>query len=388
MNKKCLAFACMLSLVLTTTPVLAVAEPSNSFYTDVSLENICEISLSDTNVLELSPVDIKSIDNDFTINQLGAFLDSQGLIVYRNDDGITHPILDGYFNLPTQENAAPILASDSIEANSAMDYGKDIAIIYYLDSQGAISTHTINVASDDDNYGFHNRLIDEAIYQIKVDTNQTMEPENPASPLASSVSGDYLNTKKYTYTRPPKGKLVAEYEFYTAQDVNGENYYIVFCNINGIPGAVLHDDDSSYHSQYEGEEMVVDISPVTTSVELDDYGPDRTITSSAVSYGVDVSVGFQDLSIGRSVSYTRNISDTEIATKCTSTDARWELRLYDPAQADNCKFEPAATFVCSSSKTRVTFDCFTSYTLDSTFTAQDVISLSRSLTCTAYSVSE
>ena len=94
-----------------------------------------------------------------------------------------------------------------------------------------------------------------------------MEPENPASPLASSVSGDYLNTKKYTYTRPPKGKLVAEYEFYTAQDVNGENYYIVFCNINGIPGAVLHDDDSSYHSQYEGEEMVVDISPVTTSVE-------------------------------------------------------------------------------------------------------------------------
>lgn len=134
--------------------------------------------------------------------------------------------------------------------------------------------------------------------------------------------------------------------------------------------------------------MVVDISPVTTSVELDDYGPDRTITSSAVSYGVDISVGLQDLSIGRSVSYTRNISDTEIATKCTSTDARWELSLYDPAQADNCKFEPAATFVCSNSKSRVTFDCFASYTLDSLFTAQDVISLSRSLTCTDSTVSE
>lgn len=122
--------------------------------------------------------------------------------------------------------------------------------------------------------------------------------------------------------------------------------------------------------------------------KLDDYGPDRTITSSAVSYGVDITVGLQDLSIGRSVSYTRNIYDTEIATKCTSTDARWELSLYDPAQADNCKFEPAATFVCSSAKTRVTFDCFVSYTLDSLFTAQDVISLSRSLTCTASNVSE
>lgn len=386
--KRCLAFVCMLSVFLMTTPVLAATEPSDPFYTEVSLENIYEISSSDTNVLELSPVDIKSIDSDRAINQLNTFLYSHGLIVYRNEKGITSPILDDYLNLPTQESARSVPASDSIESNSVMDAGKDIAIIYYLDNQGAISTHTINVASNDNNHDFHNQLIDETIYQITIDTDkQIMESATQAS-SANSVSGEYLNTKKYTYTRPPKGKLIVEYEFYTAQNVDGDDYYIIFCDINGIPGAVLHDDDSSYQSQYEGEEMVVDISPATTSVELDDYGPDRTITSSAVSYGVDITVGLQDLSIGRSVSYTRNIYDTEIATKCTSTDARWELSLYDPAQADNCKFEPAATFVCSSAKTRVTFDCFVSYTLDSLFTAQDVISLSRSLTCTASNVSE
>lgn len=55
--KRCLAFVCMLSVFLMTTPVLAATEPSDPFYTEVSLENIYEISSSDTNVLELSPVD-------------------------------------------------------------------------------------------------------------------------------------------------------------------------------------------------------------------------------------------------------------------------------------------------------------------------------------------
>ena len=141
--KRCLAFVCMLSVFLMTTPVLAATEPSDPFYTEVSLENIYEISSSDTNVLELSPVDIKSIDSDRAINQLNTFLYSHGLIVYRNEKGITSPILDDYLNLPTQESARSVPASDSIESNSVMDAGKDIAIIYYLDNQGAISTHTI-----------------------------------------------------------------------------------------------------------------------------------------------------------------------------------------------------------------------------------------------------
>lgn len=389
MKIRYLTLACMLSLILTVTPVFATDSLPEVFYNQVSLENISDISSINTNVLELTPLDMKLIDTDFTPNQMRAFLYRQGLIVYRDDDGISFPALDNYLNLPIQENTAQVPVSESINSTSLLDNGKDIAVIYYLDNQGAISTHTINVASDDDNYNLYDQLIDDTVYSILVNMDAQNEESTPNASLSvNSISGDYLNTKTYTYTRPPKGKLVVDYEFYTAQNINSNDYYMVFCDINGIPGAVLHDDDSSYQSQYEGEEMVVDISPVTTSVELDDYGPDRTITSSAVSYGVDITVGLQDVSITHSTSYTRNISDTEIATKCTSTDARWELSIYDPAQADNCRFEPAAVFVCSNLKYSVTLDCFASYTLDSLFTAQDVIDLSRSLTCTASNVLE
>lgn len=385
MVKRTLAFICMLSLILTATPVFAVSTASDSFYTEVSLDDISEISMSNTNVLELSPTEYEVLDEQLVADQLTAFLNNHGLIVYRDDDGITLPILDEYLNLPAQESARS--DSNSIELHSESDQGKDIAIIYYLDNQGAVSTHTINVASNDNDYSFHDSLVDDAIYQIAVE-NDSQGEEAAVPSSADSVSGDYLGTKKYTYARPPKGKLVAEYEFHTAQNVNGKDHYIVFGDINGIPGEVLCNDDGSYAQQYEGEQMVVDISPVTSSVELDDYGPDRTITSSAVSYGVDITAGLDGITITHSVSYTRNISDTEVATKCTSTDARWELALYDPAQSDNCRFEPAATFVCSSAKSSVTFDCFASYTLDSEFTAEETIDLSRTLTCTASRVSE
>ena len=133
--------------------------------------------------------------------------------------------------------------------------------------------------------------------------------------------------------------------------------------------------------------MTVELVPVTTSVTLDDYGPSRTITSDSETYEVSVGVSLDNISFGHSKSYTRNIYDTEISTQCTSTDAIWELALEKDAQKDNCRFEPAATFVCSYNKSSVKLNLYAGYTLDSRLTAQEEISLDRTITCTSSDVS-
>lgn len=385
MIKKFLAIICTLSVLITATVGFSSATSTMNQLScaDISLEDLSRVSNQNINILTLSPENISEIENYSTVDQLMNFLSNDGIVVYRNDDGFPLPVLDSYFNLMSQEVSSP---ENIINSQSNADHGKDIATIYYLDIYGMISTHTINVSTDNTcDQKSYDELVQNAIYQIITNRNNPNMPVQHST--ASKISGVYLGSKTYTYTRTPKGKLVVDYEFYSAQNVNGENYFLVFCDINGIPGAVLYADDSSYEKQYQGEEMVVDISPITTSVTLDDYGPDRTITYSSVSYSVDVGTSLSDVSFSRSTSYSRTIYDTEISTKCTSTDARWEIAIRDPAQSDNCRFEPAATFVCPSAKRSVQINCYASYTLDSFFTAQEKISLDRTITCTLNSIS-
>lgn len=376
MIKKLLAIACLLALIVSSTSAWAFAKPEPPNFTDVALDDISEISDVNINVLTLSPDDFSRIDTPLVKEQLLEYVNDDGLVVYRDDQGLDASALDSYFNLATREVAGP-----SNEANSAssVDPGKDIAIIYYIDEYNMLSTHTINVVSADaGNSQDNDALIAEVVTQI---VDKRDHPAEDVAPLASNISGTRIGAKSYTYSREPKGKLNAEYEFYTAQNINSKDYYLVFCDINGIPGAVLYQSNSAYEKKYEGEEMTVKLAPNTTSVELDDYGPDRTITSSAVSYSVEITVGGESITISPSASYTRNISDTTIQTLCNTTDAVWELTLLKSAQKNNCRFEPAATFACSSAKASIEINCFASYTLDSILTAQEEISLSRNITC-------
>lgn len=338
----------------------------------VSGEDNCVLTLTPSNYSVVTDLDSPAL--------LKEFLAKNGIIVYRNDNGSSTTVLDRYFDLAAQDSTEP---SSSMMSNSSIGPGKDIATIYYLDRNNTISTHTINVGYDDTQD--YDALIDETVAQImSKDINRN---DQALRPMASDEEGEYLGSKSYTYTRPPKGKLVADYEFYTVQNYDKEDYYLVFCDINGIPGAVLHDDNYQYESKYEGEEMTVELVPVTTSVTLDDYGPSRTITSDSETYEVSVGVSLDNISFGHSKSYTRNIYDTEISTQCTSTDAIWELALEKDAQKDNCRFEPAATFVCSYNKSSVKLNLYAGYTLDSRLTAQEEISLDRTITCTSSDVS-
>lgn len=380
MLKNIAAVICAIALLTTATLAFSSESLNNPDYIEVSIEEIQSVSGEDNCVLTLTPSNYSVVTDLDSPAQLKEFLAKNGIIVYRNDNGSSTTVLDRYFDLAAQDSTEP---SSSMMSNSSIGPGKDIATIYYLDRNNTISTHTINVGYDDTQD--YDALIDETVAQImSKDINRN---DQALRPMASDEEGEYLGSKSYTYTRPPKGKLVADYEFYTVQNYDKEDYYLVFCDINGIPGAVLHDDNYQYESKYEGEEMTVELVPVTTSVTLDDYGPSRTITSGTETYEVSVGVSLDNISFGHSKSYTRNIYDTEISTQCTSTDAIWELALEKDAQKDNCRFEPAATFVCSYNKSSVKLNLYAGYTLDSRLTAQEEISLDRTITCTSSDVS-
>ena len=380
MLKNIAAVICAIALLTTATLAFSSESLNNPDYIEVSIEEIQSVSGEDNCVLTLTPSNYSVVTDLDSPALLKEFLAKNGIIVYRNDNGSSTTVLDRYFDLAAQDSTEP---SSSMMSNSSIGPGKDIATIYYLDRNNTISTHTINVGYDDTQD--YDALIDETVAQImSKDINRN---DQALRPMASEEEGEYLGSKSYTYTRPPKGKLVADYEFYTVQNYDKEDYYLVFCDINGIPGAVLHDDNYQYESKYEGEEMTVELVPVTTSVTLDDYGPSRTITSDSETYEVSVGVSLDNISFGHSKSYTRNIYDTEISTQCTSTDAIWELALEKDAQKDNCRFEPAATFVCSYNKSSVKLNLYAGYTLDSRLTAQEEISLDRTITCTSSDVS-
>lgn len=380
MLKNIAAVICAIALLTTATLAFSSESLNNPDYIEVSIEEIQSVSGEDNCVLTLTPSNYSVVTDLDSPALLKEFLAKNGIIVYRNDNGSSTTVLDRYFDLAAQDSTEP---SSSMMSNSSIGPGKDIATIYYLDRNNTISTHTINVGYDDTQD--YDALIDETVAQImSKDINRN---DQALRPMASDEEGEYLGSKSYTYTRPPKGKLVADYEFYTVQNYDKEDYYLVFCDINGIPGAVLHDDNYQYESKYEGEEMTVELVPVTTSVTLDDYGPSRTITSDSETYEVSVGVSLDNISFGHSKSYTRNIYDTEISTQCTSTDAIWELALEKDAQKDNCRFEPAATFVCSYNKSSVKLNLYAGYTLDSLLTAQEEISLDRTITCTSSDVS-
>ena len=380
MLKNIAAVICAIALLTTATLAFSSESLNNPDYIEVSIEEIQSVSGEDNCVLTLTPSNYSVVTDLDSPALLKEFLAKNGIIVYRNDNGSSTTVLDRYFDLAAQDSTEP---SSSMMSNSSIGPGKDIATIYYLDRNNTISTHTINVGYDDTQD--YDALIDETVAQImSKDINRN---DQALRPMASDEEGEYLGSKSYTYTRPPKGKLVADYEFYTVQNYDKEDYYLVFCDINGIPGAVLHDDNYQYESKYEGEEMTVELVPVTTSVTLDDYGPSRTITSDSETYEVSVGVRLDNISFGHSKSYTRNIYDTEISTQCTSTDAIWELALEKDAQKDNCRFEPAATFVCSYNKSSVKLNLYAGYTLDSRLTAQEEISLDRTITCTSSDVS-
>lgn len=367
--KKLLSFLLIFSLFFTLN--LSPQAYANDAEADiVTLKEFSRVQIHDGAILQLTEDEIPTFEEikDENDGIYQDFLNDGGIIVLLKNGGTAS--LDEALEIPF--TAATIDMSND-EENVIIDEGIDVATIYYM-HRGAFGVHEINIGSEEE---FDYAIVEEVIDGIRE------KQENEMITMASDT-GTYLGERDYTYTRQPKGKLNASYQFYTVQDYYSKDYYIVKANVTGMPGANL---GSPYEKKYQGEEMNVSISSSSTSVTRDAYGPSRTIGSS--SYSVDIGASFdKNIIFNLGLSYSRNIEDTDIDVSLTPSGAEWDVTLKSQAQKYAFNFEPGITFDCPSNKASISISTYSSYTLDSWDTAREVISLSKTFTAYPNSLSK
>jgi len=357
-------------MLIVFAVLFSFGQSTHTYANDVEIEKVTLKEFANIQsegvILQITEDDIAEFESikveNYNIYQ--EFLDNGGIIVLLKEGGAAS--LDRVLDIPfTSEN----IEIDNKNEILVVDEGIDVASIYYM-YQGAFGVHEINIGRQEK---FDYAVVEEVI-------NDIHEKQNTEMTIASN-SGTYLGERDYTYTRQPKGKLNASYEFYTVQNYYSKDYYIVKANVTGMPGCDL---GSPYETKYQGEEMNVSLSSGSTSVTRDAYGPSRTVGSS--SYSVDLGVSLEeDVSFSFGLSYSRNIEDTDIDVSLTSSGAEWDVALTSEAQKASFNFEPGITFDCPDNKASISISTYSSYTLDSWDTAQEVISLSK--TFTAYPTS-
>lgn len=369
----------IISIVVTVFTVLGCSLSSNA---EQGLQELSEEAL--TSQVEKNYDDEKAILRvcDQELTSVKDFSDIKG---FMNGGGIV--LIDNTMNSQEAERAAEYLGmtvQPSCISDEESDEIVDVATFYYYYGNGLSGIYIIS-AQRDIGESEKNSIITETVDEIRLMQESNHSGMSYAVSASSSRSLGIVNVA--TVYRP-RGKLIASYEFFTVQEYNGQDYYIVKAKINGQPGCILADSDANFESKYQGKGMNVDISTDSTSVSTDSYGPHRTVKGS--SYAVSVGGSFQDGLPGfaANFNYSRSIDDTDIEASLTSRQVSWEVDLKSKAQERSCDFEPAVTFRCPSTKTSVDFSVFTSYDLDAWNTLTKTISVSRRIRCTPSNCSE
>lgn len=359
--------ALLVCLLIMSIPMAVSASMSIDETTEESSPKISE-ELSSENVLYVS-------DGSNDVAELKEFMSNDGIVVVMHEDNNV-AVLEEKLGFPFQVET--IVNAENDDAS-----GKDIASLYYSYGNGLNGIYIINVGVDDNTQT--SELIAEAIDDIRTKQNGENSDVELAASSGSAVS---LGSIDIVTTREPKGKLQASYQVFTVQDYQERDHYIVKAKLNGIPGCILAEDNSNYESKYQGEGLHCTMSTSTNSVTIDTAGPGST--ESASSYTVEIGGQWAQeggFSISGGFSYTKSIADINIAHNRTSNKATWDLDINRDAQKRTCSFEPAATFECPSTKTSVSILLIASYDLDSWDTFSETISSSRTVTCTASSMS-
>lgn len=201
--------------------------------------------------------------------------------------------------------------------------------------------------------------------------------DNQAQPIATRASGSLIGEKDYTYTREPKGKMTAYYDVYTVQNFNSRDHYIIKANVTGMPGCDL---GGAYETKYQGEDLDVTLSTSSSSVTVDDYGPERVANTGSVGVNVGGTLG-EDISLELGLSWTQNTTDTNIDVSVSTSGVTWNTALSGGAQKAAFTFKPGINFQCPSNKSSVSVTANASYTLDSWDSGREEISLNKSFTC-------
>lgn len=360
-----LAFSCALMTSAESLP--------QSSYKSISISQIGTREETTDSVVPISDYDLSDI-KDF--EPLRSFMERGGIVLTIGTNNCQD------MSRISDQLGMALQPSQCINGNSVGIV--DLATLYYNYGNGKSGIYIISALPNITEAELA-ATVDEAIdtiHQIQ------LLPPSDVLDAARASSGSSIGIINVTTTYQPRGKLRASFEFFTVQDYNTQDYYIVKAKVNGQPGCVLASSDSNYESKYQGKEMKVTIGTNSDSVSTDSYGPYST--NNATSYSVSVGGSFQDGLPGfaANFSYSRSIYNTNIAAALLSGQASWTLDLKSKAQEQTCDFEPAVTFRCPSTKASADFTLFASYDLDAWNTLTKTISLSRTVRCTPSGVSQ
>lgn len=145
----------------------------------------------------------------------------------------------------------------------------------------------------------------------------------------------------------------------------------------GMPGCDL---GGAYETKYQGEDLDVTLSTSSSSVTVDDYGPERVANTGSVGVNVGGTLG-EDISLELGLSWTQNTTDTNIDVSVSTSGVTWNTALSGGAQKAAFTFKPGINFQCPSNKSSVSVTANASYTLDSWDSGREEISLNKSFTC-------
>ena len=339
---------------------------SYSFSALAADKNISEnIFLSETgNIVWITNNDVATFDHilDTAPDTIDDFFNSQGILVITGNGEAAPMSLDEQLNLPVTTDSGQILASND---NTIVDPGVDIATIYYKHGD-IFSVHEINVGSNDT--VDRNLLINEVLDEVR---------DNQSQPIVTRASSSLIGEKDYTYTREPKGKMTAYYDIYTVQNYNCKDHYIIKANVTGMPGCDL---GGSYETKYHGDNLGVALSSSSSSVTVDDYGPERVANSGTIGINVAGTIA-KEPSLNLGFSWTQNTTDTSIDVSVSTSGVTWDTTLKKNAKKAAFTFKPGINLQCPSNKSSISVTTNASYTLNSWDTLQEKISLNKSFTC-------
>lgn len=357
--KKILSLVCITSLIIACFTMMPVSADAN-------------VDLMEDDVLLLDAEEFSAMENKVELEE---FIDSGGILVV---------LYDGTNN----SNASDELGIPFSISQASSGEGIDVATLYYGYGDGQDGVYVINVV--DENVSNTDVLINEAITEIK---QRQIETANVVSTGYSVRSTTYshksLGTIDVTTTTRPKGKINARYKIYTLQDYEGEDFYFVEAIVTGYPGATLSASDSNYKEKYKGNELKVGISTSSSSVEIEDYGPERDVKTGSytVDIGGSVSITPDDLEeigldLNFSTSWTEDIKDTTVSVDGSTILRTWTVDLNDSAREQLIRFHPGIVFRNSSVKSYIDIDLDVAFTIGGFLIWPEDIVIDRTVRCT------
>lgn len=361
---------------------------SSASATSVQKEDI--ITISSINITEFEDVRYitdEELDESTDYEEYSNYIHEGGIIVVKHET--LDPVMIGNelgMALEFETFNTEDLETQVSKSGHTIPLSITVATLYYEYGNGKKGSYRVNVSAN--NLDKVDYVIDNVINEIHKRQNNYEEATTVMSVDDESVYATHLNTLDTVNYCSPKGTLNASYKLYSLEDYMGEDFYIIKARYDGTPGCVLADSSNEsvaedFDSQYQGEWLYTSIETPTTSVAVDDYGPESTVNST--SYSVDISGSIDTskvLGFSTGFNWSRSISDVDITANRYSDCAEWDLDLSWAAHTRTITFEPGVTFDCPTGKTYLYFDVYAAYTTDSLLSLEEDIVIDERIRCT------